>query len=87
MRKIFDLEHDGHRWLKLNDSTGVQAKLFVVVEDGVHVFNPLSVDWSIKNNPFEVRSLGVCCRCYFDGKNTIIPLAGVHIRCTIELGL
>ena len=40
----------------MNDFSGHEAELLVVVEDGVHVLDPQSVDRSVENDPLVIRS-------------------------------
>lgn len=65
--KIFDLKHHGHGGFQLNDLTGVEAKFLVVIEHSVHVFDPNSVDRTIKDKPFSIRSQALSTVANLDG--------------------
>jgi hypothetical protein len=53
--KVLDFKHHCHLVSQVDDLARVKAKLFVVVQHSVHVFNPKSIDWPIKDDPVLVK--------------------------------
>ena len=51
MREVVSLEDQAHFIAHLDDLTVQQAELLVVIEDCIHVLDPLGVHWSIEDDP------------------------------------
>lgn len=45
------LKHHNHLWRESENLSGIQAEFLIIIEHGIHRFNPNRVDWSIKHNP------------------------------------
>jgi hypothetical protein len=75
LSQVFDLEHDGHCGLKLDDLARVKTELLVIVEHSVHVLNPNGIDWPIEDDPFTISGLRFSAISNLDGKHTIAPLS------------
>jgi len=71
LRKVIDLEHDGHCRLELNDLSTVKTKLFVIIEYCVHVFDPNGINWAIEADPFSVWAFRLSAISDFDGEDSI----------------
>ena len=85
MIEISDLENELH--VSLNGNTLVRGKgeKLVIIHDGVHGFNPVSVQISIKDNPLgvSVSLFGVFSE--FAREETINPFTSLDMDNSIEL--
>jgi hypothetical protein len=85
--KILDLEHHSHSGLQLDNLTGVKAELLVIVKHSVHVLNPNSIDGAVEHEPLTIGGLRFSAVTNRDSQDTILPLTGVRVKSTVELGL
>ena len=81
-----DLEKHSQLRSELDSFSVGKTKSHVIIEHSVHVFNPDSVDGTVKDDPFTL--LNFCLFGAFshdDGNDTIGPTLGVWIEFTIQL--
>ena len=57
LRQIHGLKDETHDVGHLDDLAAHQTQLLVIVQHGVHVLNPQSVDGAVKDDPFTVRGV------------------------------
>ena len=87
LSQILDLEHDGHRRLELDNSTRRQAKLLIVIEHSVHVFDPNSIDGTIEDDPLAVVCITISAASNLESEHAIGPFTRVLIVVTVKLRL
>ena len=79
------LEDHVHRRVHGDDLTVHQAQFLVVVEHGVHVFDPDGVHRPVEHHPFTIGG-GVHGEfAVFFGKDAILPLVRHRVELTVEL--
>jgi len=87
LREVIDLEHDSHGRFELDDLSTIEAKLFVIIKHGIHVFNPNCIYWTIEANPLSIAGLRFSTISDFDGEHTIRPLLCVWVEYSVKLVL
>lgn len=77
--QIIHLEHHRECSWQLDTLTIRQTQHLIVIEHGVKVLNPESVDWSVKLNPFlHIRSISDIASDN-GSNNTVSPFVGENI--------
>jgi hypothetical protein len=55
--QIHSFKYQTHWIWQLDDFSTHQTQLLVIIQYSVHVLNPQCIDWSIKYDPFTIRSI------------------------------
>ena len=83
--EVLRLEDHVHRRGHLDDFAAHEAQLLVVVEHGVHVFDPDGIDRPVKHNPLAVGALIGRCDAVVDRQDAVAPLIADRIVLPVQL--
>ena len=83
--QISDLENESHVSLERNTLVGGEGENLVIVHNGVHGLDPVSIKITIENNPLVVVVWDLSETTHGGGHESIDPFTSLHVHDTVKL--